>query len=262
MTMDGNNKIEILTLYDNPDGDIYPEKDLPENARLLRGFVWRGDERIKTKEDIYPEDEVEMHNEIVARSKEKYKEEKMKMEIEDIKTQDKLNNAEVYDAVFKTYNNRILVDKNKNMFLVRNYKFRFPSNVNSFTEYLKAHPKYKEVVRIDNVLWNWETMPGNKFDGGLFNGNDPTEELEFPKKDYLTLEEIFNLYNDRLIIDKNGTELLVSNGKFKIPENIYTGNIVKKNYPKYRKQVRINQVLWNPNTMANGLYDGGIYNGQ
>lgn len=262
MIMDDNNKIETLTLYNNPDGDIFPEKDLPENARLLRGFEWRGDERIKSKDDIYPADEVELHNAIVLRSKEKYEEEKGIRDIEDTKLQDKISSYEVYDNVFRNHNNRIVVDKNNNMFLVRNYKFRFPENVNSFSEYIKKYPKYKDVVKIDHVLWNWETMPGKMYDGGLFKGNDGVEELEFPKKDYLTLEEIFKLYNDKLIIDKNGTELLVSNGVFKLPENIYSGNILKKNYPKYRKQIRINQVLWDSSTMSKGKYDGGIYNGQ
>jgi lipopolysaccharide export system protein LptA len=262
MIMDDNNNIETITLYNNPDGDIFPEKDLPENARLLRGFEWRGDERIKSKDDIYPADEVEMHNAIVLRSKEKYEVEKGKRDIEDTKLQDKISSYEVYDNVFRNHNNRIVVDKNNNMFLVRNYKFRFPENVNSFSEYIKKHPKYKDVVKIDHVLWNWETMPGKMYDGGLFKGNDGVEELEFPKKDYLTLEEIFKLYNDKLIIDKNGTELLVSNGVFKLPENIYSGNILKKNYPKYRKQIRINQVLWDSSTMSKGKYDGGIYNGQ
>jgi hypothetical protein len=262
MIMDDNNNIETITLYNNPDGDIFPEKDLPENARLLRGFEWRGDERIKSKDDIYPADEVELHNAIVLRSKEKYEVEKGKRDIEDTKLQDKISSYEVYDNVFRNHNNRIVVDKNNNMFLVRNYKFRFPENVNSFSEYIKKHPKYKDVVKIDHVLWNWETMPGKMYDGGLFKGNDGVEELEFPKKDYLTLEEIFKLYNDKLIIDKNGTELLVSNGVFKLPENIYSGNILKKNYPKYRKQIRINQVLWDSSTMSKGKYDGGIYNGQ
>jgi hypothetical protein len=36
---------------------IYPEKDLPENARKLRGFVWRGEERITSKDDIFPAEE-------------------------------------------------------------------------------------------------------------------------------------------------------------------------------------------------------------
>ena len=38
-------------------GRIFPEKDLPENSRRLKGFVWRGDERILTKEDIFDEDD-------------------------------------------------------------------------------------------------------------------------------------------------------------------------------------------------------------
>lgn len=52
-------KINTITFFKDVDGDIYPEKDLPENARKLRGFVWRGDERIKTKEDIFPPEENE-----------------------------------------------------------------------------------------------------------------------------------------------------------------------------------------------------------
>ncbi|MGC1514857.1 MAG: OstA-like protein [Maribacter sp.] len=51
------NDIEDLTFFTNPDGDIFPEKDLPENSRILKGFVWRGDERILTKEDIFDEDD-------------------------------------------------------------------------------------------------------------------------------------------------------------------------------------------------------------
>ncbi len=59
MTLD-KNTIDTITFFTNVDGDIYPEKDLPENARKLRGFIWRGDERIKNKEDIFPEDEKEI----------------------------------------------------------------------------------------------------------------------------------------------------------------------------------------------------------
>jgi hypothetical protein len=48
-----NNAVETITFFKQVDGDIYPDKDLPENARKLRGLVWRGDERIKIKEDIF-----------------------------------------------------------------------------------------------------------------------------------------------------------------------------------------------------------------
>ena len=52
-----NNDVDELTFYTNPDGDMFPEKDLPENSRILKGFVWYGDERILTKDDIFDEDD-------------------------------------------------------------------------------------------------------------------------------------------------------------------------------------------------------------
>lgn len=63
------NTIETLTIFNNPDGDIYPEKELPENARKLRGFIWRGDERIKSKDDIFPQEENDLDAKIQAERK-------------------------------------------------------------------------------------------------------------------------------------------------------------------------------------------------
>ncbi len=83
MTME-ENVINTITFFKEVDGEIYPEKDLPENARKLRGFVWRGDERIKTKEDIFPEDEVELDKIITKESKEKYLEKNTKQEASEI----------------------------------------------------------------------------------------------------------------------------------------------------------------------------------
>jgi hypothetical protein len=51
------NDFEDITFFTNPDGDIFPESELPENSRKLKGFVWRGDERIRSKEDIFDEDD-------------------------------------------------------------------------------------------------------------------------------------------------------------------------------------------------------------
>lgn len=51
------NDIEDLTFYINPDGDIAPDKNMPENTRKLKGFIWRGDERILTKDDIFDDDD-------------------------------------------------------------------------------------------------------------------------------------------------------------------------------------------------------------
>jgi lipopolysaccharide export system protein LptA len=63
------NKIDTITFFNQVDGDIYPDKDLPENARKLRGFIWRGDERILTKDDIYPPEELEYDRIIQAKKK-------------------------------------------------------------------------------------------------------------------------------------------------------------------------------------------------
>jgi lipopolysaccharide export system protein LptA len=52
-----NNEVEDLTFITNPDGDIFPEKEFPEDTRKLKGFVWRGDERILTKDDIFDADD-------------------------------------------------------------------------------------------------------------------------------------------------------------------------------------------------------------
>jgi hypothetical protein len=72
MIMDDKSNVETITFYEKVDGDIYPEKDLPENARKLKGFIWRGEERIKNKEEIYPLEEVELDKKIVEESRKRY----------------------------------------------------------------------------------------------------------------------------------------------------------------------------------------------
>ena len=111
MTMDDKSKVETITFFDTVDGDIYPDKDLPENARKLRGFVWRGDERIKTKEEIYPPDEVELDKKIVTESNKKFEKEKVIQEIEKNKLEAHVNGDEFYEEIFRKYNNRIIKDK-------------------------------------------------------------------------------------------------------------------------------------------------------
>ena len=64
-----NNVIETITFFKNVDGDLYPEADLPENARKLRGLVWRGDERIKSKDDIFTAEDNEMNDKLIQEGK-------------------------------------------------------------------------------------------------------------------------------------------------------------------------------------------------
>lgn len=65
-----NNAVETITFFNKVDGDIYPEDELPENARKLRGMNWRGDERIKSKDDIFTAEENEMNEKLIKEGKE------------------------------------------------------------------------------------------------------------------------------------------------------------------------------------------------
>lgn len=49
-------KITDVYYYTNVDGTIYPEGELPENAQRLKGFNWRGEERIDSKAELFAND--------------------------------------------------------------------------------------------------------------------------------------------------------------------------------------------------------------
>jgi lipopolysaccharide export system protein LptA len=73
--------IETITFFNQVDGDIYPDKDLPENARKLRGLVWRGDERIKSKDDIFSDEENGLNDKMIEAGKKEDKKENTPMKI-------------------------------------------------------------------------------------------------------------------------------------------------------------------------------------
>lgn len=64
-----NNVIETITFFNKVDGTVYPEVDLPENARKLKGLRWRGDERIKSKDDIFTAEDNELNDKLVQEGK-------------------------------------------------------------------------------------------------------------------------------------------------------------------------------------------------
>ena len=61
--------IETITFFNQVDGDIFPETELPENGRVLRGLAWRGDERIKSKDDIFSEEENDLNDKMIKEGK-------------------------------------------------------------------------------------------------------------------------------------------------------------------------------------------------
>ena len=48
-----NREIQDVYYYQNIDGTLYKENELPENARQLSGFNWRGEEKINSKADLF-----------------------------------------------------------------------------------------------------------------------------------------------------------------------------------------------------------------
>ncbi|MEK6450838.1 MULTISPECIES: OstA-like protein [Myroides] len=51
-------KIATATKFVAPSSDLYPDALLPKSARLLRDFLWRGDEKINSLDDIFTDEEL------------------------------------------------------------------------------------------------------------------------------------------------------------------------------------------------------------
>lgn len=63
-----DNKITTATLFRKTESEVFPDAELPQNVRKFRGFVWRGDEMILSKDDIFPQEEKDLHDKIVKKS--------------------------------------------------------------------------------------------------------------------------------------------------------------------------------------------------
>jgi|LakMenE01Jun11ns_1017448.scaffolds.fasta_scaffold9956941_6 lipopolysaccharide export system protein LptA len=59
------NEVDEITFFDNVEGNIYPEDKLHEKDRLLKGFIWRGDERIKSLQDLFIPEEEAYHQQML-----------------------------------------------------------------------------------------------------------------------------------------------------------------------------------------------------
>ena len=52
-----DNQIEDITFFVSPDGQLFPEKDLPQNERKLKGFIWRENERPKNISELFSKED-------------------------------------------------------------------------------------------------------------------------------------------------------------------------------------------------------------
>lgn len=76
-----NNTIETITFFQQVDGDIFPEEELDEHDRKFKGFKWRGDERIKSKDDIFSEEENQYNDKMIEEAKKDDAKENVPMKI-------------------------------------------------------------------------------------------------------------------------------------------------------------------------------------
>lgn len=51
------NQIEDITFFVSPDGNLFPDKDLPHNERKLEGFIWREDERPNAIQELFSKED-------------------------------------------------------------------------------------------------------------------------------------------------------------------------------------------------------------
>ena len=52
------NEIKDISFFVEPLGKVYPEKELPINERKLEGFIWRSNEKPKTINDLFSEEDL------------------------------------------------------------------------------------------------------------------------------------------------------------------------------------------------------------
>jgi lipopolysaccharide export system protein LptA len=76
-----DNAVETITFFTQIDGDIFPETELPENARKLRGLVWRGDEKIESMENLFSDEENILNDKMLKESEKQEAKENVPMEI-------------------------------------------------------------------------------------------------------------------------------------------------------------------------------------
>lgn len=54
------NEIGDITFLVSPEGNVFPDKELPQNERKLKGFIWRKEERPETVDDLFSEADKEL----------------------------------------------------------------------------------------------------------------------------------------------------------------------------------------------------------
>lgn len=77
-----DNEISTVTLFVSPESELYPDEMLPQNARFLKDFLWRGDEKINSLAEIFSDEEMQEEADKKEEREQKQKEAEEPIEIQ------------------------------------------------------------------------------------------------------------------------------------------------------------------------------------
>jgi len=77
-----DNEISTVTLFVSPESELYPDEMLPQNARFLKDFLWRGDEKINSLAEIFSDEEIQEEADKKEEREQKQKEAEEPIEIQ------------------------------------------------------------------------------------------------------------------------------------------------------------------------------------
>ncbi|MEW7280798.1 OstA-like protein [Aquimarina sp. 2201CG1-2-11] len=153
-------EIEDVYYYQNIDGTLYREIDLPENARELSGLNWRGDERINTKADLFrgetppklikikgiplPKDEADFFDEETIKRLEENKSEGSRLLEQELKDAELKETEQSLDSI--PANKEIKEDLDKQI----KKKEKKTSDIDS---YLSLTPKQRDSVTVTTLQY-------------------------------------------------------------------------------------------------------------
>lgn len=69
-----DSKIERIVYFDKPTGNMFPDKDVPADQRMLKGFNWRLTSRPLHKDDIFRKSDEKLYEQLKEKSKEQIEE--------------------------------------------------------------------------------------------------------------------------------------------------------------------------------------------
>lgn len=65
-----DSKIERIVYFDKPTGNMFPDKDVPADQRMLKGFNWRSASRPLHKDDIFKKSDEKLYEQLNGKAKE------------------------------------------------------------------------------------------------------------------------------------------------------------------------------------------------